>query len=211
MDWIQDHLQIIIAVAGAIAYWLTQRKKEQAGETTDYDGDGRPDHLPKEEQFEDPELAERTRRIREEIQKKIEERRRGGAGYDRPAPAATPAEPPPMGEPAPEPAPMELPPPLVREVVVKTTPAQAEPWGELASRRQAELLEQQAALEAQLQQAQEMKAAAMRRLQFETKISAENTAATGRQNALIEELRRPDSLRRAMVLREILGPPVALR
>lgn len=205
MDWIQDHLQLIIAIAGAIAYWLTQRKKEQAGEPTDYDGDGQPDNQPKEAQFEDPELAERTRRIREEIQKKIEERRRGGAGYERPA------EPPPIAQPEPASAQMELPPPLVREVVVKTAPAQTEPWGELASRRQAELLEQQAALEAQLQQAREMKVAALRRHEFETKISAESTAATGRQTVLLEELRRPDSLRRAMVLREILGPPVALR
>jgi hypothetical protein len=208
MDWIQDHLQLVIAVAGAIAYWLTQRKKDQAGEPTDYDGDGQPDNLPKEAQFEDPELAERTRKIREEIQKKIEERRRGGAGYERPA---APAEPPPIHEAEPQPAQMELPPPLVREVVVRAAPPQPEPWGELASRRQAELREQQDAVDAQLKQAQEMKAAAMRRLEFEAKLSAEKTAAVGRQSALLDELRKPDSLRRAILLREILGPPVALR
>jgi hypothetical protein len=30
MDWIRDHLQFIIAVAGAIAWWLNQRRTGQS-------------------------------------------------------------------------------------------------------------------------------------------------------------------------------------
>ncbi len=207
MDWIQDNLQVVIAVAGAIAYWLTQRKKEQAGEPTDYDGDGRPDNPHREEQFEDPELAERTRRIREEIQRKIEERRRGGAGYDRPgAPALEPqlsdAEGPPVI------IPQEMP-PMVREVTVKPAPLTASDTSAL--RRLAELREQQETLAEQLKQAQEMKAAVLRRRQFEATISAEKTAQLLHRATLVDELRNRESVRRAMILREILGPPVALR
>lgn len=206
MDWIQDHLQVIIAIAGAIAYWLTQRKKEQAGEPVDYDGDGRPDNLPKEAEFEDPELAERTRRIREEIQRKIDERRRGGAGYDRPA---EPGAPPPLTQEEPPPVVLqqELP-PVVREVVVRTSAAAADT---AAVRRLAELKEQQESLAEQLRQAQEMKAAALRRREFEATVSAEKTAQLQHRATLVEELRNPESARRAMILREILGPPVALR
>jgi hypothetical protein len=208
MDWIQDNLQLVIAVAGAIAYWLTQRKKEQAGEPTDYDGDGRPDNLPREAQFEDPELAERTRRIREEIQKKIDERRRGGAGYDRPA--APQAESPfQQEEPPPVIVQQELPPPLVREVVVRQASTAAADAA--AARRMAEMKEQQEALAEQLKQAEEMKAAALRRREFETSVSAEKTAQDAKRATLVEELRNPESARRAIILREILGPPVALR
>ena len=207
MDWVQDHLQVIIAIAGAIAYWLTQRKKEQAGEPTDYDGDGQPDNLPKEAQFEDPELAERTRRIREEIQRKIEERRRGGAGYDRPS---DPGAPPPLAQEEPPPVVIqqELPPPLIREVVVRPSAAAADA---AAARRMAELREQQETLAQQLKQAEEMKAAAMRRREFEATVSAEKTAQLQKRASLVEELRNPESARRAIILREILGPPVALR
>lgn len=207
MDWIQDHLQVIIAVAGAIAYWLTQRRKEQTGEPSDHDGDGLPDDAPREAQFEDPELAERTRRIREEIQRKIEERRRGGAGYDRPAGTEAP---PPLAhdEPPPVVRRQEPPPPPVREVVVRPSAATADA---AAARRMAELREQQEALAQQLKQAQEMKAAAMRRREFEATVSAEKAAQLQKRASLVEELRNPGTARRAMILREILGPPVALR
>ena len=192
MDWVFDHIQLLLVIAGSVAYWLNQRRQVQAGE------DAVP---PKENTFDDPELAERTRRIREEIQRKIEQR---GHGYATEQPTRPRS-----------PSPAE-PPPLVREVVVKPQPTPAvlrRVASHVEAQRMAEILEQQAALAEQLRQAQEMKAAAVRRTQFETQISSdkETIAAAVTRGALGDDLRNPDALRRAFILREILGPPVALR
>ncbi len=192
MDWILNHIPLLVAIAGSVAYWLNQRRQAQAGD------DPAP---PRETTFEDPELAERTRRIREEIQRKIEERGRGYATEKATLPRS--------------PSPAELP-PLVREVVVKSQPAPAvlrRVASQVEAQRMAEILEQQAALAERLRQAQEMKAAAASRAEFETQISSdkETIAAAVSRGALGDDLRNPDALRRAFILREILGPPVALR
>ena len=196
MDWVFDNLQVIIAVAGAIAYWLTQRKKEQAGEPTDYDGDGQPDNLPREAQFEDPELAERTRKIREEIQRKIAERGRGYANEQPVRPQAEPAEP-----------------PVVREVVVtQNVPARRASTAHYEAQRQAEILEEQAALAEKLAEAQMMKAAAVKRAQYEAATADHSAEARAlSRSTVLDDLREPAALRRAFILREVLGPPVALR
>ena len=57
-----------------------------------------------------------------------------------------------------------------------------------------------------------MKAAALRRTQFESEIaSKEEAAKMAVRSALGDDLRDAAALRRAFILREILGPPVALR
>lgn len=197
MDWIRDNLQLIIAIAGGIAYWLNQRNKAQ--------------NPPEEEaapsaerSFEDPELAERTRKIREDIQRKIAQRARGGE-----APQPVPAE---RREPV-----DNLPelPPILREILMPEAPrpAPARPAvSHVESQRMAEILEQQAALAEQLKQAKEMKALAAKRAQFEEATADKTGAAVAAQTgALRDDLRNPAALRRAFVLREVLGPPLALR
>lgn len=203
MNWLAHNLQVIIAIAGAIAWWLTQRKR----------GDSAGDSAPAEKTFSDPELAEQTRRIREEIRRKIEQRNRG-AGRSAGAPPA-PVQPLPPGAGG-------LPglPPLLRELVEVQAPEppvtvsaapRADP-GHAAVERQAEILEQQAALADQLRMAKEMKEAELRRLQFEQTVADhEGSRVAALRGALEEDLRSPESLRRAFLLREVLGPPVALR
>ena len=191
MNWIFEHIQVIIAVAGVLAYWLNQHRTGKAGDSVE----------PHEEKsFEDPELAERTRRIREEIQRKIEQRARG---YPTERPTL------PRGEPA------ELP-PVMREVAATRQPEPLPRTRAAAThrdaQRMAEIIEQQATLAEQLKQAQEMKAAALRRTQFETETGSKEEVAAGvARRALGDDLRDPAALRRAFILREVLGPPVALR
>src|SRR6267154_2881898 len=97
MNWVLDHLQLIIAIAGGIAWWLKQKKQAQSADEATPPAE--------ERSFEDPELAERTRRIREEIQRKIEQRAKGYATEQ------------------PKPLPMEpAAPPIVREVVMAPAP-----------------------------------------------------------------------------------------
>lgn len=192
MRWISENLQLVLAVAGALAWWLTQRKQpaKDASPPTQ-----------EEESFEDPELAERTRRIREEIQRKIEQRARGYA-HEQPKPV--------------RPDPAELP-PILRDIFQEPEPelpppAVAPPASRLEVQRQAEILEQQAAMAEQLRQAKLTKAAAQKREVFEA-ATADHSAArrTESRSSVLGELRTPEALRRAFILREVLGPPVALR
>ncbi|MFA5265593.1 MAG: hypothetical protein WC378_17375 [Opitutaceae bacterium] len=95
MDWLQDHLQIIIVVAGAIAYWLNQRRHEKQGLPADYDGDGTPETKPSPPAAYDPasmevEEAERTRRLMEEMRRKRAERSANSGAPIAPSPAQPP-------------------------------------------------------------------------------------------------------------------------
>ena len=188
MDWVFDHLQIIIAAAGAIAWWLNQRRKGgMEGE------EGPP---PQEATFDDPELAERTRKIREEIQRKIAERARG-----------YPAEQPTL--------PLDVPdePPLVREIVItQAPPSPRRGLTALEAQRQAEILEEQASLAERLQEAEQMRLAAQKRARYEAATADHtNVARSLSRSTVLDDLRDPAALRRAFILREVLGPPMALR
>lgn len=188
MDWVFDHLQLVIAAAGAIAWWLNQRRK---GAT---DGDEAPPS--QETTFDDPELAERTRKIREEIQRKIAERAHGYPTEQPTLPLDVPDEP-----------------PLVREVIVtQAPPVPRRGLTALEAQRQAEILEEQATLAERLQEAEQMKLAAQKRARYEAATADHTTAARSlSRSTVLDDLRDPAALRRAFILREVLGPPVALR
>jgi len=183
MDWILNHLQLLIVLGGAVAWWLNQRRALRTGDEA-----GPPDAS----QPDDSEQAERTRRIREVIQRKIEQRAQEQA---RPS---TPVEAPPLVQPAAEP---------VRPVASHARRGMTK----AEERRQAEILEQQASLTVQLQQARDLKQSIARRTVYEAKVTSESAAASPTRGSGPDELRDPAALRRAIVLREILGPPVALR
>jgi hypothetical protein len=75
-------------------------------------------------------------------------------------------------------------------------------------------LVRQSQLAEQLRQLEETRAAALRR----AAVVAQDAATVARENAgasrragWVEELRDPANLRRAIVMREVLGAPVALR
>ena len=181
MDWILNHLQFVLAAGGAIAYWLNERRKAGTEEAP-------PPHQSKT--FDDPVLAERTRKIREEIQRKIEQRARG---YTQPQAPVPPVE-------------SESPPPVIREVVVARSSSRID------AQRQSEILEEQAALMERLREAEVMKAAGQKRLKFES-ATADHTAELRAEtrSKVVEDLRSPGALRRAFILREVLGPPVSMR
>lgn len=196
MKWIFENLFTLLIIASVVAQLVKAVRGKKDG-----DDEAAPAQ-PKEYEFEDPELAERTRKIREEIQRKIAERQRGGAE----------APPMPMEES------FDEPPPVLREVVVtraEPPPVAAAPV--LASarwdtQRTAEVLEQQVALAEKLREAELMKAAAIRRAAFETQTTDATAAARGQARGdLLGDLRDRTALRRAFVMREVLGPPVALR
>lgn len=197
LQWVLDNLFTVLIIAGVVAQLIQAVKGKKGGD----EEAGPTVEPPKEFEFEDPELAERTRRIREDIRRKIAQRQAGGAPEAEPEP-----------EFAPEPAAYDEPPPVVREVPVERPAPAMVASSRMDAQRQAEILEQQAALMDQMRQLEETKAAALRRAAFEAStVSPAAVARTQARGALIDDLRNPAALRRAFVLREIIGPPVGLR
>lgn len=200
MDWILDHLQLLIAIAGAIAYWLNARKKEKAGEPDDYDGDGKPDVLQQDgRSLREPAAPvqhdDNTRRVQEEIRRLIAERNRG---ENRPVLPSTPAP--------------ATPPPL-RRSEPELAPYAAEARRAETEREAAAVLERQRGLADQFAALQARRAAASREAKDVWAASPEPAARkTGAEDvSLLRELRNVRSLRKAIVLREVLGTPVGLR
>jgi hypothetical protein len=209
MDWLGEHLfQVVIAVAAAIAAFINNRRKEREGKDADYDGDGVPDNRAGQYRTKDAaaDEAERTRRIQEEIRRKIAERR----GDSRSVPPLV--APRPVARPIPEVIQrrfetMSMPPPI---------PAQREDsaWtetGDEVLERQRDLAEQVRALEAR--RAEARRSAAEVTAYSPTGIS-DNRVTSGAKpggRELLADLRRPGGARRAWILREVLGPPPGLR
>ena len=225
MDWIFDNLQILIAIAGAIAYWLNQRRREREGESADYDGDGVPETPPTVRRLDpnepDPAEVERTRQIQEEIRRKILERRAGGA-----SPAG---EPPPLLVPTstgrlPEMAPADETPrsprPVAQEPMGDLLRRMLDPQADLRAEEERQSRERQRALQEQLQAMEEQGGREREKLTALTSTlrtsepassSATGSGDRGREGSLGEILHDPRGLRRAILLREVLGAPVGMR
>ena len=183
MDWIFDHPQVLILLGGAVIYWFNQWKKarEEAQEAQ-----SRTATPPTASAAKPDAEAERVRRIQEEIRRKIQQRSGGGAGRPPPLrPAAQPVTP-------------------VPAATVKTT--QPEEGGDQAVlQRQRELAAKVLELEAIRRETGQGRAAIFAET---TTASLEDSAVRG---SLLAELRDTSSVRRAVVLREVLGTPVGLR
>lgn len=208
MDWILDHLQLIIIIGSSIAWWLTQQRKEDEDETP------KPGERPGRQRIDWQREQERdgdaARQVRERMRQLREQRGQGGAPTEAPAPRR--AEPtvqdlPPvlrelMGIPdkQPEPEPAPAPPPL--------------PPRESSTDRMSRQLRE---LEAKQREAEAMAAKARRGMpsRSRTRRPAAAKVALAKdplaQPDFLETLRDPRSARRAILLKEVLDRPVSLR
>ncbi len=201
MNWIFEHIQVIILVGGAIAYWLNQRRKANEEAEAEQRGLMTPPEMPQTHAPADDE-AERVRRIQEEIRRKILERMGGGAPKPPPSP---------MSEVEPEDA-------FEDEPMPSRPAARAEAHAQTSAREQAATLDQ-AILARQQQLAEQMRELSAMRGLAPDKVATDAEAAeaqsptseTAARGSLLAELRNPASVRRAIVLREVLGTPVGLR
>lgn len=132
----------------------------------------------------DPAEAERTRRIQEEIRRKIAERR----GLVIPAELVPPTEP----------------------IAVAVSREEPPELGSMAAvlERQQQLADQMQALETARLMEQRKAAVVAATAQDET---ARAAAVVAMRGALLADLRKPATARRAFLLREVLDRPVALR
>jgi len=185
MDWVFEHLQVVILVAVAIAAALQKLKQSRTLTGAE---------LPP---AADDNEAERTRRIQEEIRRRILERR---------GQAPTP----PLAEdqgPAFPPAP-----PMIDEVRPVVVPAPVlVPLGLAPMPDFLVEAERQRLLKARMEELQSTEWARLQTVPaaFHNAPSEEPGAVRG--NELIAALRSGAGLRQAMVLREIIDPPLGLR
>jgi hypothetical protein len=185
MDWALEHLRLIILIGGAIAYWMNQRRKAKE-EAELAKSLPTPQSQPKAQMNDD---TERTRRIQEEIRKKILERA-GGSVKSAPTPPAMPSP--------------ALP---ARETYKEPSREESEVVADMA------MLERQQQLAAKLRELQ----AQQREHDRPAEVFAEKTAlamaasGTAVRGSILADLRNPASIRRAIVLREVLGTPVGMR
>ena len=212
MKWITENIQVILAVAGAIAFWLNSQREaaEKAAQEREaaLRRASQPSALAETDVAADDEL--RNEQVRDKVRRMIAERRGEAVPPEWSAPPAMP-EPeeersfrsPPIEEP-PE---LALPPPLSPPVWSQ----KAETADSLATETLEASLVRQEQLAVELQSLNEQRVLAARR----AAVVAEGEAVVARRdlvsNELRHDLRDPRSLRRAIVLREVLGPPVALR
>ncbi|HEY0944938.1 MAG TPA: hypothetical protein VGD81_06705 [Opitutaceae bacterium] len=189
---------MLILGAGAVAYWLNQRRRERQGRSADYDEDGIPENRPRPPVVADMEEAERTRRIQDEIRRKIMERR-----------GAQTAPPP---EVAPRPVAMPTMPDLMDVLRPREEPEER-PVSQEALERQRALAARLEELEAQREAArrQAAQAAAAVQARAARAIVAAASAKRQEEHDWLAALRNSQNARRAIVLREVLGPPVGLR
>jgi hypothetical protein len=200
MDWILDHVFILLAVAGAIANWLNQqRKKSEAG------GEDEPP-VQQSTTAEQMDEADRARRIQEEIRRKIAERRAEAEGRSVAEPARETARETRQDVP---PLPVPVATPARRERPVSAYTQTADEDG-ASLRRQQKLAEQLAALEAK-RAATTREAAAFRSTGAAAGRASDGAAAMMKEKTWLEELRGARSLRKAVVLREVLGTPPGLQ
>jgi len=184
MDWILEHLQVLIVIAAAVFAILQKFKIVRTPGT----------NAPAAE--EDPEQAERTRRVQEEIRRRIMERRGQPPGL----PTETEAEP----------AQFPAPPPVIGEVRPALVPPPVAPAVVVLSADRQEMKRQEVLLD-QLRQWEAVAPAIAAGESASAAGPGAGVTGTGRTGSWLADLRSPAGLRRAVVLREILGPPVGLR
>jgi hypothetical protein len=195
MDWILNHLFIVVFVAIGVANMLAKAKKAGAQQRTSQPA---PRTL-------DPGTAERTRRVQEEIRRKIAER-----SGRLPMPPPTVAPSPSAGPPA-----RNIFQELARQMAEAKRIAEMQQRAQAAAEAQAQQRMEDEQKSRELAEAQQL-AEAQRTLQGQQSMvtdGATDLKAPGviARDKLLADLREPDSLRRAWVLREILGEPVGLR
>jgi hypothetical protein len=199
MDWILEKLPVLVFVVVALAQIVKAVMKSRESQAEHEKG------------FDETEEQRRVREIQERIRRIAAER-----GQPSAAPAHTADTEdeslPPIMRPEQSPSGRSFDDALERGLVALERKVEAPVYAESRSAE----LERQAALAEQMRQLAEARELAQRRaarIATTTEAAAQSEPGMLRtlRGQLDEELRTPESLRRAFVLREVLGPPLGLR
>ena len=211
MDWILDHLQLLIVIAGSIAYYFNQRSRLKQG-LPPQDEDGNVLGGPTPGAFDpagmEAEEARRTQELREELRQKREQRERG---LQAPQPPSLPIPAPARTENAPRPVVFDPMAEMMRELTRRMTPEvqpQPQPQPQRAPLVDQEALTRQRDLAEKLRNLEDAERGVRRRAEAIRSQEADTRAAAA---PVFEGLRTPAELRRAILCAEILGKPLSLR
>lgn len=210
---ILDHLDILIPIIAVLLWFLSRRREE--GEERESD---RPNSAPFEVEEDEAEARERTRRIQEEIRRRIAERQRedGGPVAAPPPPAMRSDKPPSPRERVRQmPRPVSegnLRPPAASRTEVPPIVTMAPDAGAAALAYQQRIAEQWQAIERTRREAERLRKASPYAVVASPlrRGEAEPSGTVGLRSQLMRDLRDPTSLKRAVLLREVLGAPKGL-
>lgn len=223
MEWLLNHPEVLVALAGALAF-LSKKRRQQPRDTSQSAGQGQPSRVfDSEDRRVDEEI--RARQIREEMLRRRLQRA-AGEGATNPPPAAQPparsAVEPPQVKP---PRPIEAPPPIFRDPLtemmkeIARTLQPEEPPLPAAPEPPApkdDTQERLRVLQARVAVLEREKVESEERVRIYGAVAGPApTTSTGQDQAsaapLTDSLTGVEGLRRAIILSEILGKPVALR
>ena len=199
MNWVFDNIQLIIVVASTIAWWLTQKKQQDAPPD---DPMARPGREPIDYEQDESEAA---RQVRERMRRLREQR---GLSPE-------PDQVPPLPQ-RPQPS-VENIPPVLRELmgIPEPKPQPVAPPPVPRVDEGARMAAQMRELEAQRRESEATAARVRQQTSLrQHKRRAAAVAPRGRgldDRDFLATLRDPRSARRAIILREVLDKPVALR
>ncbi|MDE3083897.1 MAG: hypothetical protein KGJ37_01590 [Verrucomicrobiota bacterium] len=205
MRWLLDNPQVLIVVAIVVASLMRKLKKQRLQSEA--------------RQVIDADEAERTRRLQEEIRRKIAERTGRALPQNPPAvqpPVISRREAPlPPTTFAPQPSPRRN---IFEELARQLAETQASAAARERERTAAEeeargraVAEQKARELAEAERRMAARAYAVRMAASKTTEQPQTVLSTEIRGKLLADLREPVSLRRAFVLCEVLGAPVGLR
>lgn len=195
--WFLDNLDKLVPIIIAVLYFIGASRAKNKGE---------------EQEGPSPDASERARKIQEEIRRKVLERQGKGRA---PSPEAAPREPEPVFEPVFEPDPSPVPPRPFQEPVSERK-AESFPEPEpLTFDAPDPYEEERRKIEEKLKQAREL---AKKAEVAGKKASGKNRSkdlerrfVSRTKNPIMDGLDDTTSIRRAIVLKEILDTPVGLR
>ena len=195
--WFLDNLDKLVPIIIALLYFIGASRAKNKNE---------------EPEGPSPDASDRARKIQEEIRRKILERQGKGRA---PAPQAPPPAPEPVFEPAFEPDPSPVPPRPFQEPVFEKG---AEPFPEpepMVFDAPDPYEEERRKIEEKLRQARELakkaEMAGKKSLARNRSKDLEKRFASRTKNSILDGLDDTTSIRRAIVLKEILDTPVGLR
>ena len=195
--WFLDNLDKLVPIIIAVLYFIGASRAKSKGDA---------------QEGPSPDVSERARKIQEDIRRKILKRQGGGRV---PSPEATPPEREPFFEPAIEPDPSTVPPrPSQEPVFERKAESFAEPEPFIFDAPDP-YEEERRKIEEKLKQAREL---AKKAEIAGKKASVKNRSkdldrrfASSSKNSILDGLDDTTSIRRAIVLKEVLDTPVGLR
>ncbi len=215
MDWIFDHIQLIIIIGSSIAWWLTQQRQQNADDEDKPSPHERPgrQRIDWERQQEGGE-SDAARQVRERMRRLRDQRRQGS-----PAPTSTPTSQPRRAEPT-----MQDLPPVLRELMgipepepepapkpVVPPPVPQESRADRMAREMRELEAKQREAEAMASRVRGQIGGASGKRRRSRRGQSAHRGDVLSDQSFLQTLRDPRSARRAILLKEVLDRPVGLR